>query len=80
MFLSGAGYETDRQSAMNNGAQSYLVKPVDMDELCREVSALLNGAKKDPSAGALHMDHLNLCGCSDDEATIGLPLGLAKAS
>ncbi len=42
MFLSGAAYEADKQTAINSGAQSYLIKPADLDVLCGEVSKLIN--------------------------------------
>lgn len=41
MFLSGAAYEADKQKAINSGAQGYLIKPADLDELCTEVSKLI---------------------------------------
>ena len=42
MFLSAAAYETDKQAAMESGAQCYLVKPADMGVFSSEVSALLS--------------------------------------
>lgn len=42
MFLSGAAYEADKQSAINSGAQGYMIKPADIDELCSEVSKLID--------------------------------------
>ena len=42
MFLSGAAYEADKQTAINSGAQSYMIKPVDLGELCSEVSKLIH--------------------------------------
>lgn len=43
MFLSAAAYETDKQAAMDSGAQCYLVKPVDLQGLSFEVDALILG-------------------------------------
>ena len=43
MFLSAAAYDTDKQDAMNNGAQRYLVKPDDIQVLSQEVNALILG-------------------------------------
>ena len=45
MFFSAAAYETDRQAAMDNGAQCYLVKPADMQQLKFEVTALIYKSK-----------------------------------
>lgn len=41
MFFSGAAYEADKETAINSGAQGYMVKPADLDELCSEVSKLI---------------------------------------
>ena len=41
MFLSAAAYEADKQAAMDHGAQSYLVKPTDIQSLTNEVDALI---------------------------------------
>lgn len=41
LFYSGAGYETDKAAAYANGAQGYLVKPVDNDQLVSEVRRLI---------------------------------------
>jgi DNA-binding response OmpR family regulator len=46
MFLSAAAYETDKQEAIDNGAQRYLVKPVDMQVLSAEVNALIHAFAK----------------------------------
>ena len=45
MFFSAAAYETDKQAAMDNGAQCYLVKPADMQRLRSEVTALIYESK-----------------------------------
>jgi two-component system OmpR family response regulator len=41
LFYSGAGYEADKTAAYASGAQGYLVKPVDNDELVGEVRRLI---------------------------------------
>lgn len=41
LFYSGAGYEADKTAAYASGAQGYLVKPVDNDELVAEVRRLI---------------------------------------
>ena len=45
LFYSGAGYERDKQQALDAGAQGYLVKPVDYDELIEEISRIISAAK-----------------------------------
>ncbi len=42
LFYSGAGLNTDKERALNAGAQGYLVKPVDANDLIGEVSRLIN--------------------------------------
>ena len=46
LFYSGAGYERDKQQALDAGAQGYLVKPVDYDELIEEISRIISEAKR----------------------------------
>ena len=41
LFYSGAAYDADKQEAFASGAQAYLTKPVDNDELMKEVFRLL---------------------------------------
>jgi DNA-binding response OmpR family regulator len=41
VFYSGLAYEKDKISAFAAGAQGYLVKPVNVEELVRSVRALL---------------------------------------
>ena len=41
LFYSGAAYEADKTAAYASGAQGYLVKPVDNDELVAEVRRLI---------------------------------------
>jgi DNA-binding response OmpR family regulator len=42
LFYSGAGYEADKTAAYASGAQGYLVKPVENDELVAEVRRLIS--------------------------------------
>ena len=46
LLYSGAAYESDKQQAFAAGAQAYLVKPVDNDELIEEVSRIISAAKR----------------------------------
>jgi len=46
LFYSGAAYESDKQEAFASGAQAYLVKPVDIDELVETVRRLIVQAKQ----------------------------------
>lgn len=48
MFLSGAAYEADKETAINSGAQGYMIKPADIDELCSEVSKLIDVFPRKP--------------------------------
>ena len=48
LFYSGAAYESDKQEAFASGAQTYLVKPVDNDELVATVFRLIEEAKTKP--------------------------------
>lgn len=45
LFYSGAAYESDKQEAFASGAQGYLTKPVDNDELVNAVFRLISEAK-----------------------------------
>jgi DNA-binding response OmpR family regulator len=42
IFYSGAAYDSDRQEAMEAGAQAYLIKPVDIAKLMQTVKRFLN--------------------------------------
>ncbi len=42
LFYSGAAYDADKERAFKAGAQGYLVKPVNADDLIGEVARLLN--------------------------------------
>lgn len=48
MFFSGAAYEADKETAINSGAQGYMIKPADLDELCGEVSKLIDVFPRKP--------------------------------
>jgi two-component system, OmpR family, alkaline phosphatase synthesis response regulator PhoP len=41
LFCSALAYESDKAEAFNSGAQSYLVKPIDISLLCRTVAELI---------------------------------------
>ena len=41
LFYSGAAYEADREAARVSGAQGYLVKPANGDQLVAEVTRLI---------------------------------------
>ena len=45
LFYSAAAYQTDKEAAHLAGAQGYLVKPAQNDELIAEVVRLIAGAK-----------------------------------
>jgi DNA-binding response OmpR family regulator len=53
LFCSGAAYERDKQSALQAGAQGYLVKPVDAEVLVAEVSRLIAEAQQGRTSGGL---------------------------
>jgi len=41
LFYSGAAYERDKEAARSSGAQGYLVKPADGDQLTAEIVRLI---------------------------------------
>lgn len=45
IFYSGAGREQDKEDARLAGAQGYLVKPVDIDDLIAEVTRVIAESK-----------------------------------
>ena len=47
LFYSGAAYDSDKQEAFASGAQGYLTKPADHDELVKAVFHLISEAKTD---------------------------------
>jgi len=48
LFYSGAAYEADREAAYVSGAQGYLVKPADGDQLIAEVGRLIAESRLGP--------------------------------
>src|SRR6266850_1879418 len=46
LFYSAAAYEVDRDTALDCGAQAYLIKPSQTSELCRLVLSLIDQSKK----------------------------------
>jgi len=49
LFYSGAAYERDKACALASGAQGYLVKPVDGDQLAAEVLRLISDSRQSGS-------------------------------
>lgn len=47
LFYSAAAYEADQVSAINAGAQGYLIKPASFGDLCKLINALINAAPSD---------------------------------
>jgi two-component system phosphate regulon response regulator PhoB len=45
LFYSGAAFDRDKEQAFASGAQAYLIKPVDNDELVKVVFRLISEAK-----------------------------------
>lgn len=52
LFYSGAAYEKDKEDARRAGAQGYLVKPADCDELIIEVKRIIAESKNAPLSRA----------------------------
>ena len=46
LFYSGAAYEADRERALASGAQGYLVKPADGNQLTAEVLRLVSNSRQ----------------------------------
>ena len=46
LFFSGAAFELDRERALASGAQGYLVKPADGDQLTAEVLRLISDSRR----------------------------------
>ena len=46
LFYSAAAYESDKNLALNAGAQAYLVKPVDVADLLKTIKSLIPESRK----------------------------------
>ena len=57
LFYSGAGYEKDRLEAFASGAQGYLVKPVDNQELVTEVLRVIRHARTKRTSETMQTSH-----------------------
>lgn len=49
LFYSGAAYETDKELALLSGAQGYLVKPAEANELIAEVLRIISNSRPSPA-------------------------------
>ena len=67
LFYSAAAYETDRVRALSSGAQGYLVKPVDGDELAAEVLRLISDSRQ---SGSLIGTGRSLCSRSGEDSVL----------
>ena len=67
LFYSAAAYETDRERALLSGAQGYLVKPVDGDELAAEVLRLISDSRQ---SGSLIGTGRSLCSRSREDSVL----------
>jgi two-component system OmpR family response regulator len=56
MFFSGAAYETDKQAALGNGAQCYLVKPTHIQVLRDEVNTLIDAFRNEGALDRTRFD------------------------
>ncbi len=75
MFLSGAAYEADKETAIKSGAQGYLIKPTDLDVLCSEVSKLIDVfPRKQELVEVPAIRSSNLGGSPEDNADLNFPL------
>jgi DNA-binding response OmpR family regulator len=52
LFYSGAAFDKDKEDARRAGAQGYLVKPTDCDELITEVTRIIAESKIAPRSRA----------------------------
>ena len=62
LFYSGAAYETDKERALSSGAQGYLVKPADGDELIAEVLRLISESRQSGSLVGAGRNVCSSCG------------------
>ncbi len=56
MFFSGAAYETNKQAALGNGAQRYLVKPTHIQVLRDEVNTLIDAFRNEGALDRTRFD------------------------
>lgn len=56
LFYSGAAFDRDKQEAFASGAQAYLTKPVDNDELVKEVFRLILEARNENPPKKISVD------------------------
>ncbi len=52
LFYSAAAYASDRELALQSGAQAYMIKPSQPSDLCRLVSELIENSRSDVSHAA----------------------------
>jgi len=52
LFYSAAAYASDRELALQSGAQAYMIKPSQPSDLCRLVSELIENSKRQLSHAA----------------------------
>ena len=60
LFFSGAAYDQDKRAALAAGAQGYLTKPADNDNLIEEVSRLISDSRR--SRTAVNLAHVAASG------------------
>jgi DNA-binding response OmpR family regulator len=66
MFFSGAAYGTDKQAALEQGAQCYLVKPADIQVLSDKVNTLIAASTNNHrEAEVIPSSHASLNGSED---------------
>jgi DNA-binding response OmpR family regulator len=68
MFLSAAAYESDKEAAIRNGAQRYLVKPGDIHLLKSEVEALMAPSVNKHDQAGVAQSHSYLSEGADAES------------
>jgi DNA-binding response OmpR family regulator len=52
LFYSAAAYASDRELALQSGAQAYMIKPSQPSDLCRSVSELIENSRTHVSRAA----------------------------
>ena len=79
MFFSGAAYESDRQAALGNGAQCYLVKPAHIQELRDQVNTLIDAFRiRSDESLRISRSHASLQGDAE-ERTMNLTMQVQQA-